>query len=126
MRVSNFDGAKKSTIMAWGPLSSCLKRPAFAVHQRTQVDDGCKHAHVGQIDQIDHDIDHLHPNLPRRDAGQDMHTAVVQIQLRKCDLDDADYEAPTRKHELDHTDHTDQESICPERSRSSSGNRSYR
>ena len=31
-------------------------------------------------------------------------------------LDYAGYRAPTTQHELDHTDHTDQESICPERS----------
>ena len=31
-----------------------------------------------------------------------------------------------RKHVLDHVDHTDQGCICPERSRSSGGNRSYR
>ena len=44
-------------------------------------------------------------------------------------LDLADRAAPTRQHELDHTDHTDhtyQESIFPERSRSSRGNRSHR
>ena len=53
---------------------------------------------------------------------------VVQIQPRKDVLnhaDHADYTAPTRQHELDHTDHTyhtdhthhtDQESTCSERS----------
>ena len=35
-------------------------------------------------------------------------------------LDHADLEAPTRQHEVDHTD---QELICPEISKSSSGNR---
>ena len=38
---------------------------------------------------------------------------IVQIQLRQRVLDHADRTASTRKHELDHTDHTDQESICP-------------
>ena len=47
---------------------------------------------------------------------------VVQIQPRKHVPDHADYTAPTRQHELNHTDyidhtdhidHTDQESICP-------------
>ena len=54
---------------------------------------------------------------------------VVQIQPREHALDYAKHTAPTRQHELehtDHTDHTDQEYICPERSRSYSGNRSYR
>ena len=45
---------------------------------------------------------------------------------RKHELDHADYAAPSRQHELDHTDHIDQESIGSERSRSFSGNRSYR
>ena len=40
-------------------------------------------------------------------------------------LDHADYTAPTLQHELDHTDHTDQESIDPEISRSPSGNRFF-
>ena len=48
---------------------------------------------------------------------------VVQIQPRKHVLDLADYTASTRQHELDHTDHTDQEPIRPERSRSSCGDR---
>ena len=43
----------------------------------------------------------------------------VQIQPRKHVLDRADYKAPTRQGELDHTDHTDhadhtdEGSICP-------------
>ena len=40
---------------------------------------------------------------------------TVQIQLRKCVLDHADSAASTRQLELDHTD---QECIWPERSRS--------
>ena len=32
---------------------------------------------------------------------------IVQIQPRKHALDLADYTAPPRQHELDHTDHTD-------------------
>ena len=37
---------------------------------------------------------------------------IVQIQPRKHVLvDHAGYAAPTRQHELDHTDHTDQEAI---------------
>ena len=47
---------------------------------------------------------------------------MVQIQPRKVVLDRADSKAPTCQHELDHTDstdHTDQEQIFPERSRSS-------
>ena len=41
-------------------------------------------------------------------------TVVAQTQPRKPVLDHAGYTAPTRQHELnhtDHTDHTDQESI---------------
>ena len=37
---------------------------------------------------------------------------IAQIQPRKVVLDHAGYTAPTRQHELDHTDHTDQESFC--------------
>ena len=42
----------------------------------------------------------------------------VQTQPRKHTLDEADYAAPTRQHELDHTDRF----ICPEIARSSRGN----
>ena len=38
----------------------------------------------------------------------------VQIQPGKHVLDHADYAGPTRQHELDHTNHTDQESIFTE------------
>ena len=58
---------------------------------------------------------------------------MVQVQPRKRVLDHPGFAAPSRQHELahtdhtdhtdhadhtDHTDHTDQECICPERSRS--------
>ena len=69
---------------------------------------------------IDYDLDHLDPNLPLRDIVQDPYnTDTVQIQLRKHVLDHADYTAPVQQHELDHTD---QESIRREISRSCSGN----
>ena len=80
------------------------------------------HAYVGQID---YDLDHLDPSLPLGDVVQDLPTAV-QIQPRKhvLSIGHADCTAPTRKHDLDptdhtdHTDHTDQESIYyPDRSR---------
>ena len=45
---------------------------------------------------------------------------AVQIQPRKLVLDHADYTAPTRQHDLDRTD---QESICPDGSRSWRENR---
>ena len=48
---------------------------------------------------------------------------MVQIQPRKHVVDHADYTAPTRQHELDRTDNTDQEFVYPERSRLSSRNR---
>lgn len=41
---------------------------------------------------------------------------VVQIQPGEHGPDRADFTGPTRLHELDHTDHADQEDICPERS----------
>ena len=50
-------------------------------------------------------------------------------QERRSTVGHAGYTAPTRQHELDHTDHTDhtdQAHICPERSRSWPGIRSYR
>ena len=47
---------------------------------------------------------------------------TVQIQPRKHDLVHADYTATTRQHELDPTDPTDQEPMCPERASSSRGN----
>ena len=42
---------------------------------------------------------------------------VVQVTPRKLVLDDAGFVAHTRQRQLRHTDHTDQGSICPERSR---------
>ena len=50
------------------------------------------------LDQIDHDLDHLDPNLPLLDVVQDICT--VQIQPRKPVVFHADYAAPTRLHEL--------------------------
>ena len=38
---------------------------------------------------------------------------IVQIQRRKHVLDNTDYAAPIRQHELDHTDHTDEDYIYP-------------
>ena len=60
---------------------------------------------------------YLDPNLPLWDAVQDLYSSI-QIQSGKHVLDYADYTAPTRQHELDHTNHTDDQYICPERSRS--------
>ena len=51
----------------------------------------------------DHDPHHVDPNLLLWDAVQDLYST-----------------APTRQRQLDHTD---EESICPERSRSSGGDR---
>ena len=63
-----------------------------------------KGSHVGQTDQIDHDLDHLDLNCRYEMLCR---ICVVQIQPRKHALDRAGYTAPTRQHELDHTDHTD-------------------
>ena len=73
-------------------------------------------------------IDHLdHPTLPLRDVGQNLYgTAptqetcpiyimqIIQLQPGSHVLDHADYTAPTRQHELDHIDRTDQGFICRE------------
>ena len=56
-------------------------------------------------------IDHVDPTLPLWDAVQDLSICILQILPRKHVLDLADYMAPTRQHELDHTDRTDQEYI---------------
>ena len=58
-------------------------------------------------------VDHLDASLPLWDDVQDLY--IVQIQPRKRALDHAGYTAPTWQYELHHTD---QESICPGRSRS--------
>ena len=73
-------------------------------------------------DQIDHDLYDLYPNLTLRGVRR---ICIVQILPRKEVLDHAEYTAPARQHELDHTDHTDhtdEEYICPEISGSGSRN----
>ena len=65
---------------------------------------------VGQIDQIDHDLDHVDPSLPLWDVVQ-IFVHIVKIQPRKPALDRSDYTAPTGQH--DDLDRTDQVSICP-------------
>ena len=53
------------------------------------------------LDHLDH-LDHLDPNLPLWDAVKDLYgTYPTQ---RKPALDYAGDTAPTRQHELDHTD----------------------
>ena len=39
--------------------------------------------HVGQIDQIDHDLDHLDPNLPLRYVVQDISMVPVSVTPAK-------------------------------------------
>ena len=60
-------------------------------------------------------IDYLDPSLPLWEDVHDLYSAGLPQEI--CH---AGHTAPTRQHELDHTD---QESICPERSRSWNGNR---
>ena len=68
--------------------------------------------HLGQIDQIDRDLDNLGLNLPFWGAVQDLYSAGP-IQETCPTADHADYVAPTRQREL--LDHKDQGSICPDR-----------
>ena len=82
--------------------------------------------HVGQIDQIDHDLDNLDPNLFFWGAVQDLcvnRTDPTQ-KTRPTVEDHADYRAPTRQRELQQIiTGTDQASICPQICRSLSGSR---
>ena len=48
----------------------------------------------------DHDLDHLDANLPLRCA---VRICIVQIHYKEHVVDDSDYAASTRQHELDHT-----------------------
>ena len=75
-------------------------------------------SHLGQIDETDHDLDHLRssPAVARGSAGSVQYRSI-QIQPRKPVLDHADYTAPTRQHERNQTD---QEYACRERSTSRS------
>ena len=60
-------------------------------------------SHVGQIDQIDHDPDHLDPNLPlTRDTVQELYSTDPTKHV----LDHAGDAVPTRQLELDHADQT--------------------
>ena len=69
---------------------------------------GCRTRRAG------HDLDHLDLTLPFCGTVRDLcRICTGQIQPRKNVLDYADFVAPTRQHELDHTDHTDQGSIFP-------------
>ena len=52
-------------------------------------------AHLGEIDQIDHDLDHLRPDLPLRDVVQDLYSA--HIQPRRQVPDHAGSAPPTRQ-----------------------------
>ena len=58
---------------------------------------------IFNISRKDHDLDH--------DIQQMIY--IVQIQPRKHELDHADYTAPSRQHDLDHTDHTDHTDHLP-------------
>ena len=51
-------------------------------------------------------VEYLVPHLPLCEEVKDLHVTRVQIQPRKRMLDHADCLAPTRQHELDHTDNT--------------------
>ena len=61
-------------------------------------------SHLGQIDETDHDLDHLRssPAVARGSAGSVQYRSI-QIQPRKPVLGHAGYTAPTRQHGLDHT-----------------------
>ena len=67
-------------------------------------------------DQIDHDLDNLHANLPLRysDVVQDLYSTDPTQETFPI-THYVVYKAPTQQHELDDVD---QESICPERTRS--------
>ena len=75
--------------------------------------------HTSDRYQIDHYLDNLGPSLPLSYVVQYLYI-IVQLQHKGCGLDDADYTISTRQRELHRTD---QEYICPERFRSSSGGR---
>ena len=78
-------------------------------------------ANLGQIDQIDHDLDHLGPSpaVMRGCPGSAYYRSTRKETWYYIVVDHADCMAPTRQHELDntdhtdHTDHTDQEYIYP-------------
>ena len=59
-----------------------------------------------RADQIDHDLDHLHPNLRLRDVVQDLYSTGSTQEICAI-IARADYTALTRQHELDHADRTD-------------------
>ena len=77
--------------------------------------------HIGQTDQIDHDLDHLDANLPLCEYDvQDLYYSSSDPTWATCPtvVDHADSAAFTRQHELHSKIITDQESIWSERSRS--------
>ena len=57
----------------------------------------CKHSRVGQIDQIDHDLDHLDPSLPLGFVVQDL-SVWYRSNPGNMILDHAEYTAPARQH----------------------------
>lgn len=59
--------------------------------------------------QIDHDFDHVDPNLPLRDCVQDLY-GTDPTQEMCSTVDHAGCTGPIQQHELGHTD---QECICP-------------
>ena len=79
-----------------------------------------------QTDEHLHHTDHLDPNLPLWNVVQDLYSTGPAQETCDAAVGYAHYIrlSPTRQHELDHTDHTDQEYICPQRNRLS--NRFYK
>ena len=81
----------------------------------------CEKAHVAQMDQMDQmdQIGNAYPNLSLGGAAQDLCSTYPTKEACSA-VDHADCTGSIKQHKLDHTD---QELIFPERSRSSSGNR---
>ena len=63
---------------------------------------------------IGHDLDNLDLHLPLGYLAQNTYQVWYRPNPGSNVLDRADYTVPTRQHELDHTDHTDQGYVCPE------------
>ena len=90
-------------LLGWVIMHLTIAEIAAHAGQIEQIDHNLDHLLSSVIDLIDNDLDNLHPSC-RYDKL--CRICVVQIlQPRKCVLDDADYTAPTRHHGLGHTAH---------------------
>ena len=103
---------RRLDLLPKGKLCTCTHRTGVHVYVRGDLDRDLPLPDAAQdLSGVHiHVRDYLDRNLPFRDAVRDLsRTRYNPTQEKMSCIDPADVSAPTRLHELDHTDHTDQE-----------------